>query len=75
MVESELLDTSGLRCPLPVLKAKKTLKGMAAGEILKILATDPDSVKDFEAFCETTGYVLENWSEDAGVFTYFIRKT
>ena len=45
------LDTKGMNCPLPILKAKKAIKGLAAGETLQVLSTDPGSVKDFEAFC------------------------
>ncbi len=68
------LDTIGLKCPLPVLKAKKALRSVAPGEVLKILATDPDSPKDFQHFCTTTGDQLIATSEQDGIFTYFIRK-
>ena len=54
----EELDASGLNCPLPILRAKKTLAGMDAGKVLHIIATDPGSVKDFEAFCKQTGNLL-----------------
>ncbi len=70
----ELLDTSGLKCPLPVLKAKKALKTMPAGARLKVLATDPGSMKDFEHFCAASGDALEAAESDGGVFTYVIRK-
>ena len=53
-----LLDAKGLNCPLPILKAKKMLKDVATGETLRILATDPGSVADFQAFCRTTGNEL-----------------
>jgi tRNA 2-thiouridine synthesizing protein A len=53
-----LLDTRGLSCPLPVLKAQKALKAMAPGERLRVLATDPKAVQDFDAFCEATGHRL-----------------
>ena len=53
MADQEL-DASGLNCPLPILRAKKTLNGMEAGTTLHIIATDPGSVKDFEAFCKQT---------------------
>ena len=69
-----ILDTKGLRCPLPVLRAKRALKDVAPGETLTVLATDPGAVKDFEAFCEATGCDLLGWREDAGVFTLEIRK-
>ncbi len=68
------LDASGLNCPLPVLKAQKALKDLAAGEVLKVVATDPGSVEDFEAFCRTTGHeLLESEAED-GIFTFVIKK-
>ncbi len=68
------LDASGLNCPLPVLKAQKALKELAAGEILKVVATDPGTVKDFEAFCQTTGHeLLESEARD-GIFTFMIKK-
>ena len=51
----QVLDAKGLNCPLPILRAKKTLAGMAAGQTLEIVATDPGSIKDFEAVCRTTG--------------------
>ncbi len=69
-----ILDTTGLKCPLPVLKAKRAMKALAAGQQLTVLATDPDSPKDFAAFCETTGDELVEWSEAGGVFTYLLRK-
>ena len=68
------LDTSGLKCPLPVLKAKKAMKEMAAGDRITVIATDPSSLKDFEAFCEATGDKLLESTEEAGVFTYVIEK-
>jgi tRNA 2-thiouridine synthesizing protein A len=70
-----LLDVRGLTCPLPVLRAKKTLKSVPHGALLKVMATDPSSVKDFQIFCQQTGHRLEDWSEDDdGVFHYLIRK-
>ena len=54
----EQLDARGLKCPLPVLKARKALKGLAGGQTLEILATDPGSVADFEAFCAVGGHQL-----------------
>jgi tRNA 2-thiouridine synthesizing protein A len=74
-MDSKTLDATGLLCPLPVLKARKALKGMAAGEVLEVLATDPGAVKDFVAFCRTTGYELVGSSETAGTFRFAIRKT
>jgi len=69
------LDATGLKCPLPVLKAKKAMRSVAPGQILKILATDPDSPKDFRHFCATTGDELLSTVEHAGIFTFFIRKS
>ncbi len=68
------LDASGLNCPLPVLKAQKVLKDMAAGEVLKVVATDPGSVEDFEAFCQTTGHELLESEAEEGIFTFMIKK-
>jgi tRNA 2-thiouridine synthesizing protein A len=68
------LDTKGMNCPLPVLKAKKALSQLEAGNILKILATDPGSVEDFGAFCRSGGHELIESSEAEGVFTYILKK-
>ena len=67
------LDTKGLNCPLPILKAKKALKDVPAGETLQVLETDPGSVKDFEAFCRSTGNELAESREDSGVFVFLIK--
>jgi len=69
------LDTKGMNCPLPILKAKKAIKDISAGETLQVLSTDPGSVKDFEAFCRSTGNELLESSEADGVFTYLIKKS
>jgi tRNA 2-thiouridine synthesizing protein A len=69
-----LLDVQGLSCPLPVLKANKALRGLAAGARLTVLATDPASVKDFSAFCRETGHALVAFSEDSGVYRFTIRR-
>jgi tRNA 2-thiouridine synthesizing protein A len=69
-----VLDTKGLNCPLPILKAKKALREVPAGGVLQVLATDPGALKDFEAFCRTTGTALVGWSEAAGVWTITLRK-
>lgn len=70
----ELLDTSGLKCPLPVLKAKKALKSMPGGAELKVISTDPGSMKDFRHFCEASGDTLASAEAGDGTFTYVIRK-
>lgn len=69
------LDASGLNCPLPILRAKKTLNGLEASKVLKIIATDPGSVKDFEAFCKQTGNELLESGEEGGKFVFYIKKT
>ena len=72
---SIVLDTKGLRCPLPVLKARKALKAMPGGALLRVLATDPGSIKDFEAFCKTTGYRLLRQEKADDVLIFDIEKT
>ncbi|HZS82702.1 MAG TPA: sulfurtransferase TusA family protein [Stellaceae bacterium] len=68
------LDTTGLLCPLPVLKARKALKGMAPGAVLTVIATDPGAVKDFDAFCRTTGDALLESRAEGSSFVFVIRK-
>jgi tRNA 2-thiouridine synthesizing protein A len=75
MEATQTLDAKGLNCPLPILKAKKALKGMNAGEVLEILSTDPGSVADFDAFCKTTGNELLSSDTSGDVYTYYIKKT
>ncbi len=71
---SVVLDVKGLNCPLPILRAKKAIKDIPSGETLQVIATDPGSVKDFEAFCRQTGNELLDWNEAAGVYTFNIKK-
>lgn len=73
-MSTTVLDTKGLNCPLPILRVKKAIKDVPAGGTLQVLATDPGAVKDFEAFCRATGNQLVDWREEAGVFTFNIRK-
>ncbi len=68
------LDASGLNCPLPILRAKKTLGGMTSNQVLRIVATDPGSVKDFEAFAKQTGNTLLSSGEEGGKFVFLIKK-
>jgi len=70
----QTLDAKGLNCPLPILRAKKALNKMANDETLEIIATDPGSVKDFEAFCRTTGNELLETSQDGDVYTFLIKR-
>ena len=71
----ETLDTKGLNCPLPILKAKKALNGMSAGQTLEIVATDPAAVADFQAFCRTTGNELVEHSQDGDTYTFVLKKS
>jgi len=68
------LDARGLNCPLPILKAKKALNDMQSGQVLKIVATDPGSVKDFQAFCKQTGNDLLSQAAAEKEFTFFLRR-
>lgn len=67
-------DARGLHCPLPILRCKKSLSDLAAGQVLKIMATDPGSVKDFKAFCVQTGHELLQLEEHEQIFTFYIKK-
>ena len=73
-MEATLLNTKGLKCPLPVLRARKAMKQVAPGAVLEVHTTDPGSVQDFQNFCATTGDDLLDWREDDGVFIFRIRK-
>lgn len=68
------LDARGLNCPLPILRAKKALTDMASGQVLKILATDPGSVKDFQAFSKQTGNALLSSEAVDTEFIFFMKK-
>ncbi len=68
------LDARGLKCPLPILKAKKALSDMSSGDILRVLATDPGSVRDFQAFARQTGNHLLEHSQAELEFTFFMRR-
>jgi tRNA 2-thiouridine synthesizing protein A len=68
------LDVKGLNCPMPIMKAKKALSEMAAGTVLKIVATDPDTKKDFIAFSKQTGNEILSTSEGGGEFIYYVKK-
>lgn len=68
------LDARGLQCPLPILRCKKALQEMASNQVLKIVATDPGAVKDFQAFAKQTGHDLLSSAEAGGEFTFFLKK-
>ena len=69
-----VLDVKGLSCPLPVLKANEALRSLPAGARLTVLATDPASVKDFQAYARETGHALVSFSEGAGLYRFTLRK-
>jgi len=68
------LDTKGLACPLPILKAKKALSELPKGATLEVLATDPGSVPDFTAFCDSTGNRMVEQSQEGGVYRFVIER-
>ena len=68
------LDASGLNCPLPILRTKKALAELAAGQVLKVVATDPGSVKDMQAFAKQTGNELLSSAEAGGKYQFFMKK-
>lgn len=70
----ETLDASGLACPMPILKTKKAVDGLQSGQILKLIATDPGSVSDVNAWTAKTGNELLEYSDAGGTFVFFIRK-
>jgi TusA-related sulfurtransferase len=68
------IDTRGLNCPLPILKAKKALADMASGQLLKVVSTDPGSVRDFKAFARQTGNELVEQSDAGGEYLHLLRR-
>jgi tRNA 2-thiouridine synthesizing protein A len=68
------LDARGLNCPLPILRCKKSLSELTGGQVLKIIATDPGSVKDFQAFAKQTGNELLSSAEAGGEFVFMMKK-
>ena len=68
------LDARGLNCPLPILRTKKVLNEMRTGDVLRVLATDPASVKDFQAFSRQTGNALIEHSEAEGIFRFYLQR-
>jgi len=69
-----VLDVKGLNCPLPILRTKKALRDVAVNATLTVIATDPGSVKDMEAFCRQTGNALLSWTDEAGTLTFHIKR-
>jgi len=75
MLNADLeVDARGLNCPLPILRAKKGINTLDSGQVLKIVATDPGSVKDLEAFCKQTGNEMLDSSQQNGEYHFNIRK-
>ena len=68
------IDTRGLNCPLPILKAKKALSELQTGQVLKVLATDPGSLRDFQAFARQTGNELIEQSTAGDEFVHYLRR-
>lgn len=68
------VDATGLNCPLPILRCKKGLSEINASKILKVIATDPSSVKDFNAFCVQTGHELLQLDQEDNTFIFYIKK-
>jgi tRNA 2-thiouridine synthesizing protein A len=68
------VDARGLNCPLPILRTKKALNDMVSGQLLRVLATDPGSVRDFEAFAKQTGNQLLQHVEQDGVFSFLVKR-
>ena len=69
----QVLNAEGLNCPLPILRAKKTLKGMGSGQVLEVRATDPGSVADFAAFCKQTGNELMSSTTEGDIYKFEIK--
>ena len=69
------LDVRGLNCPLPIIKARKAINTLDTGQVLRVVATDPGSVKDFEAFCKQTGNELLDTTQDGAEYQFNIRKS
>jgi len=68
------VDASGLNCPLPILRCKKGLSEIGSAQVLKIISTDPGSVKDFNAFCVQTGHELLQMDEEHSSYIFYIKK-
>lgn len=75
MADAVIVDTKGMKCPLPVLKARKAFKALAPGASMQVLATDPGAVDDFKHFCKTTGArLIEQREEPGGVLVFVLEK-
>jgi tRNA 2-thiouridine synthesizing protein A len=74
MEANQTLDARGLNCPLPILRTKKSLSGLQSGDTLKVVSSDPGSLKDMVAFCTQTGNALLSSQQAGSVYEFFIRK-
>lgn len=68
------IDTRGLNCPLPILKAKKALADLVSGQVLKVMSTDPGSLRDFQAFARQTGNEMVGQAEADRIWTFYLRR-
>jgi tRNA 2-thiouridine synthesizing protein A len=73
-IQLHRLDARGLACPMPIVKTAQAIAGLASGELLEVLATDPGSQKDFVAWSKTTGHELVEQSAEGGVFRFVVRR-
>jgi len=72
--ETTTVDARGLVCPMPIVRTAKAMKGLAPGDVLKVIATDRGSVADIPAWAGSTGNELLEWHEEAGAFVFLLRK-
>jgi tRNA 2-thiouridine synthesizing protein A len=70
----QVLDCKGLSCPMPIMKLAKTMKSLESGQVLELLGTDPGSKSDLPAWCEKTGNILLEQTEEDGVYHFFVKK-
>ena len=75
LMAEEVLDCTGLACPIPIIKTKKAVDGLLIGQVLKLIATDPGSVPDVEAWTRRTGHQLASAGMENGKHVFYIRKT
>ncbi|MGO4106628.1 sulfurtransferase TusA family protein [Paenibacillus sp. YAF4_2] len=69
-----VVDTKGMACPMPIVKAKKALDGLAQGQIMEVQSTDKGSVNDFQAWVKQTKHELLSYEEDKGIYKFFVKK-
>ncbi len=74
MTHDKELDARGLSCPLPILKTKKALGDLASGQVLRVVSTDPGSIKDMQAFASQTGNSLLSQSNEGKDYVFFLKK-